>query len=207
MSVGNIQNLEAQAAFVAGAGQVVRLDIAQLLATHGASVVINDYVEVRARSMADQIGLRELCVAASARISEVAFPTGIGFDAELTRRVSEVALAQANQHDVVELHDAFTVQESHYVEVIGFCGPGQGVGLLKNGALNFDGQFAITPSGVQVAMGHPLGPTGIGHIGEITMTLSSKTGARQRPGCSTGASAHGRSRSGRLCPRATTQLH
>lgn len=207
MSVGNIQNLEAQVAFVAGAGQVVGLDIAQLLATHGASGVINDYAEVRARSIADQIGLREVCVAASAPISEVAFPTGIGFDAELTRRVSEMAVAQADQHDVVELHDAFTAQESHYVEVMGICGPGQAVGLLKNGTLNFDGQFAINPSGELVAMDHPLGPTGVGRIGAITSQLRGEAGARQRSGCSTGTGAHGRSLSSRLCPRAAPQLN
>ncbi|WP_342132370.1 SDR family NAD(P)-dependent oxidoreductase [Hydrogenophaga sp. OTU3427] len=55
MSVGNILNLEGQVALVTGAGQGVGLGIAQMLAAHGASVAINDYVEERARGMADQI--------------------------------------------------------------------------------------------------------------------------------------------------------
>lgn len=133
---------------------------------------------------------RAVRVAASAAISEVVYPPGVGFDAELTRRVSEMALAQAGaragQLDVIELHDAFAVEELHYVEAMGICGPGQAVRLLKEGAFDIGGQVAVNPSGGLIAMGHPIGPTGVGQIGEITMQLRGEAGARQQPGATLG---------------------
>ncbi len=135
-------------------------------------------------------GSRAVRVAASAAISEIAYPPGVGFDAELTRRVSEMALTQAGirpgELDVVELHDAFTVEELHYVEAMGICGPGQAVRLLEEGALDIGGQVAVNPSGGLIAMGHPIGPTGVGQIGEITMQLRGEAGARQQPGAKRG---------------------
>jgi acetyl-CoA acetyltransferase len=81
--------------------------------------------------------------------------------------------------DIVELHDAFTIEELHYIEAIGICKPGEAVRLLKDGAFNIGGQCAISPSGGLIAMGHPIGPTGAGQIGEITLQLRGEAGSRQ----------------------------
>jgi acetyl-CoA acetyltransferase len=37
-----------------------------------------------------------------------------------------------------------------------------------------------------IAMGHPLGPTGIGQIGELALQLRHEAGARQQPGARIG---------------------
>ncbi|KAB7545365.1 hypothetical protein ET532_025150 [Verminephrobacter sp. Larva24] len=83
--------------------------------------------------------------------------------------------------DVIELHDAFTVEELEYLEAIGVCGHGQAAGLLKEGAFDIGGRCAVSPSGGLIGMGHPIGPTGIGQIVEITRQLRGEAGVRQHP--------------------------
>ena len=51
--------------------------------------------------------------------------------------------------------------------------------------------FVRTPAGSvlgdnQQAMGHPVGPTGIGQVGEITRQLRGEAGARQHKNAKTG---------------------
>lgn len=126
---------------------------------------------------------RAVRVTASVGRSERVYPPGVGFDAALTRETVELALAEAKRTpgdlDIIELHDAFTVEELHYIESIGLCAEGQGIAMLKDGALDIGGRCAVNPSGGLIAMGHPIGPTGIGQIGEITMQLRGEAGARQ----------------------------
>lgn len=133
---------------------------------------------------------RAIRVTASATVSETVFPPEVGFDAELTKRVSEMAMAQAGVKpanlDLIELHDAFTIEELHYLEAMGVCGPGEAVRLLKEGAFDIGGQVAVNSSGGLIAMGHPIGPTGVGQIGEIAMQLRGEAGARQHAGAKVG---------------------
>ena len=88
--------------------------------------------------------------------------------------------------DLVELHDAFTVEELEYVEAMSLCAEGDAVRQLKAGAFDIGGRCAVNPSGGLIAMGHPIGPTGIGQIGEIVLQLRGEAGARQQPGARTG---------------------
>jgi acetyl-CoA acetyltransferase len=133
---------------------------------------------------------RAIRVTASVGRSERVYPAGIGFDAALTRETAEIALAQAKLQpedlDIIELHDAFTVEELHYIESIGLCPEGHGVGMLKDGALDIGGRCAVNPSGGLIAMGHPIGPTGIGQIGEIAKQLRGEAGERQHPNARVG---------------------
>jgi len=125
---------------------------------------------------------RAIRVTASAAASEGA-GAHAGADAAITKDTIADALKQARlapqNVDVLELHDAFTVEELHYVEAMGVCKPGQAIHLLKEGAFDIGGQMAVNPSGGLIAMGHPIGPTGIGQIGEITLQLRGEAGARQ----------------------------
>src|SRR5207302_1134893 len=79
---------------------------------------------------------RAVHVIASASRSEAPCGT-VNFDVALTQRTTEEAYAQAgispSEVDVVELHDAFTIEELLYVEAMGFCGEGEAVGLLAAG--------------------------------------------------------------------------
>ena len=98
----------------------------------------------------------------------------------MSRAIAEAQLVP-NDLDVIELHDAFTVEELLYAEATGICSPGEFIPMLKEGAWDIGGKCAISPSGGLIAMGHPVGPTGVGQIGEIVRQLRGEAGARQQP--------------------------
>ena len=82
-----------------------------------------------------RIGLdlnRAVQVASSAAMSEMVSPQGPGGDVSLTQMTTAIALHDANvkpeQLDVVELHDAFSIEEFQYLEAMGVCAPGQALG-------------------------------------------------------------------------------
>jgi acetyl-CoA acetyltransferase len=112
------------------------------------------------------------------------------FDAALTRETTTQALADAGitaaELDVIELHDAFTVEELLYVEAMGLCPEGHAADALEAGEFDVGGRIAISPSGGLLSMGHPIGPTGIGQICEIVTQLRGEAGARQHAGARTG---------------------
>ncbi|MEK6193539.1 MAG: thiolase family protein, partial [Deltaproteobacteria bacterium] len=45
---------------------------------------------------------------------------------------------------------------------------------------------ALSPSGGLLSMGHPIGPTGVGQIAEVTRQLRGEAGDRQQPNARTG---------------------
>ena len=136
---------------------------------------------------------RAVRVASSAGRSQRVYDDATRYDAMLTEETAAIALKEAqiapSQLDVVELHDAFTVEEVEYVEAMGLCPDGQAVPQLKEGAFDIGGRCAVSPSGGLISMGHPIGPTGVGQIGEITRQLRGEAGPRQHPGART-ALAH-----------------
>jgi acetyl-CoA acetyltransferase len=101
--------------------------------------------------------------------------------ADTARRTFEQAGIGPDDIDVVEMHDAFTIEELLYLEAMGFCDEGQAAPLLDAGAWDVGGRCAVSPSGGLLAMGHPLGPTGTGQIVEITRQLRGEAGVRQQP--------------------------
>jgi len=133
---------------------------------------------------------RAVRVASSAARSQHLYDDATRYDAMLTQETAGIALAQAQisatELDVVELHDAFTVEEVEYVEAMGLCPDGQAVPMLKEGAFDIAGRCAVSPSGGLISMGHPIGPTGVGQIGEITRQLRGEAGPRQHPSARTG---------------------
>jgi acetyl-CoA acetyltransferase len=115
---------------------------------------------------------------------------GENFDAALTRETTADALSDAgvsaDQLDVVELHDAFTVEELLYIEAIGLAQPGQAASMLAEGQFDIGGRVAVSTSGGLLSMGHPIGPTGAGQVCEIVTQLRNEAGPRQHPGARTG---------------------
>lgn len=82
---------------------------------------------------------------------------------------------------LVELHDAFTIEEIYVAEQLGLCPEGQGGKLVEEGATAINGRIPINTSGGLLAMGHPLGPTGVGQIAEIYWQMRGEAGKRQIP--------------------------
>jgi acetyl-CoA acetyltransferase len=132
---------------------------------------------------------RSVRVLASVARSETVYRNE-NFDAALTRETAAQALRDANltpdDLDVIELHDAFTVEELLYIEAMGISSPGKAARDLENGDFDIGGRVAVSASGGLLAMGHPIGPTGVGQICEITTQLRGEAGGRQHPGARIG---------------------
>ena len=88
--------------------------------------------------------------------------------------------------DLVEVHDAFTVNELLYSDALGFSKPGEAVKLLEDGDFEVDGKIPLNISGGLISRGHPLGPSGIAQIVEVTHQLQGRGGARQVEGAKLG---------------------
>jgi acetyl-CoA acetyltransferase len=129
--------------------------------------------------------VRPIQVVSSAASSQRAASDPARHDVELTEVTVKKALIDAHVQprdlDVIEVHDAFTIEEIEYLEAIDYCEPGQAIPMLKAGVFDIGGECAVSPSGGLIGMGHPLGPTGIGQIGEIVRQLRHEAGPRQQP--------------------------
>jgi acetyl-CoA acetyltransferase len=140
-----------------------------------------------------QLGLameRSVHVLASVSRSERLYGPGENWDVALTRETTEQAYEEAGisaeQLDVVELHDAFTIEEIMYAEAMGLSLPGRAAVDITAGKFDIGGRCALSPSGGLLSMGHPIGPTGVGQIAEVTRQLRGEAGDRQQPNARTG---------------------
>lgn len=124
-------------------------------------------------------------VASSERVADDDVAPDVPPIVEMVRSSAASALEAANvaarDLDLVELHDAFSVEELLYAEAIGVCAPGAAAHDLRSGATAIGGRCAINASGGLIGMGHPLGPTGIGQIAEIARQLRGEALERQHP--------------------------
>ena len=132
---------------------------------------------------------RAVRVRSSVLRSETFYGT-CNFDAALTGETAAVALQRAgvtaDDVDLVELHDAFTVEELLYLEAMEMCKPGQAASALAAGEFDIGGRVAVNTSGGLLSMGHPIGPTRVGQIAELTTQLRGEAGQRQHPGARVG---------------------
>jgi acetyl-CoA acetyltransferase len=101
----------------------------------------------------------------------------------LTQLCAHMAYEQAGVDpedlDLIELHDAFTIEEIVYAESLGLCPRGGGGHLVEEGVTALTGNHVINSSGGLLSMGHPLGPTGVGQIAEILWQMRGECNARQ----------------------------
>ena len=133
---------------------------------------------------------RAVRVAASVTRTEGLYDAGVGIDAALTAETGSAAFHQAgldpSDVDVLEVHDAFAIEELLYAEALGLCSPGEAASLIESGEFDIGGRCALSPSGGLLAMGHPIGPTGTGQIVEVTRQLRGEAGSRQQRGAQIG---------------------
>lgn len=166
-------------------GALTRLQCCPIGEGAAAAIIVSD------RAI-DELGLRSeraVRVRSSALKSETYYGTE-NFDAALTAETTAAALAAAgsgiDEVDLIELHDAFTIEELLYVEAMGACKPGQAAAALSAGEFDIGGRVAVNTSGGLLSMGHPIGPTGVGQIAELTTQLRGEAGDRQHPGARIG---------------------
>lgn len=111
-------------------------------------------------------------------------------DPAVTRHTVEAAMhlasVRAEDLDVVEVHDAFAVEELDYIEAIGLAEPGTAGDLVARGEFDIGGRVAVSPSGGLLSRGHPGGATGLAQIAEIVEQLRGAAGQRQQPNAAIG---------------------
>lgn len=106
---------------------------------------------------------------------------------ELTARdVYEDAGLGPADIDLVQIHDAFSVEEIEYYESLGFAKPGEGERLIDEGATTIGGRIPFSTDGGLLSRGHPLGPTGLAQIWETVVQLRGAAGPRQVEGARVG---------------------
>ncbi|KWX57575.1 thiolase family protein [Mycobacterium sp. NAZ190054] len=135
---------------------------------------------------------RRRCVRVRAAVHQTQphFDDAVGNEEEaVTRAAAREAYEQSaigpDGLDIVELHDAFSVEEPMYLEAMGVCAEGKALHDLAHGALDIGGRVAVSPSGGLLAMGHPVGPTGIGQVCESVRQLRGEATGRQHANANT----------------------
>tara|TARA_B100001540_G_scaffold42746_1_gene37976 strand:+ start:1087 stop:2235 length:1149 start_codon:yes stop_codon:yes gene_type:complete len=128
---------------------------------------------------------RAVRIIGSATRTEGLYGEGVGIDAALTSETGADAFEEAgiepSDLDVLEVHDAFAIEELLYAEALGLCKTGEAASLIESGYFDIGGQCALSPSGGLLAMGHPIGPTGVGQVVEVTRQLRGEAERRQQP--------------------------
>jgi len=89
----------------------------------------------------------------------------------------EMAGESADDVNVAEIHDCFTVMGAIGAEVIGKADYGRGAAYWVDGKAAPDGECGINTSGGLIAKGHPVGATGLAMIGWATWQLLGKVPA------------------------------
>jgi acetyl-CoA C-acetyltransferase len=89
----------------------------------------------------------------------------------------EMAGASADDINVAEIHDCFTVMGGIGTEVIGKAESGRGLAYWRDGKAAATGECGINTSGGLIAKGHPIGASGVAMVGWATWQLLGKVPA------------------------------
>ena len=113
-------------------------------------------------------------------LSERKSLTSLASVVEASRRAYKKAGITAQDIDVAEIHDCFSIAEAIATEDLGFSARGKGATDIMNGKHTLGtGKIITNSSGGLKACGHPVGATGIKQIVEIVEQLRGEGGRRQ----------------------------
>lgn len=156
-------------------------DCSQVSDGGAAMVVVSDAGLAKlGKSPSDAIALRALAHTTGNLWSDDD-PTRLNTTAAAAERAYRAAGISADDVDVAEVHDCFTVTELLMTEALGFAGAGQGAALLREGRTAIDGDIPINTGGGLVGFGHPVGATGIKQVVEIWRQMKGKCEGYQMP--------------------------
>jgi acetyl-CoA acetyltransferase len=105
--------------------------------------------------------------------------------ADAARRAYEAAGVGPEDVDVAYVHDSWINEELEYYEQLGLCAPGEAEKLVEEGTTALGGRKPVNVDGGLVARGHPIGPTGLAQVHEISLQLRGRAGKRQVEGATT----------------------
>jgi acetyl-CoA C-acetyltransferase len=98
----------------------------------------------------------------------------------------QMAGVKAQDIDVAEVHDCFTIAEIMAYEDLGFCAKGEGGAFISDRRSYIGGDVAVNVDGGLKAKGHPIGATGVSMAYEIVKQLRSESDERQVPDAQVG---------------------
>ena len=98
---------------------------------------------------------------------------------DTSRAVYEEAGVGPKDIDLVQVHDAFAIEELEYYELLGLCKEGEAEKCIERGDFELGGRVPVSTDGGLIARGHPGGPTGLAQIWETTLQLRGEAGKRQ----------------------------
>jgi acetyl-CoA C-acetyltransferase len=87
----------------------------------------------------------------------------------------------ANEVDLMEVHDCFSITELVLMEDLGFSAAGRAVHDVLDGRYDRDGDIPCQMDGGLKCFGHPIGATGLRMAYEIYLQLLGRAGERQLP--------------------------
>lgn len=153
----------------------------------GAAALVLTSLE-NARKFTDSpVTIAASCVATD-RVSLYQRPDITTFEAsrKASGQAYEAAGVKAEDVDVLEVHDAFSVLGIMALEDLGFASKGSGARLVKDGVCARDGRLPTNTFGGLKARGHPVGASGMYQLAELALQLSNKAGKCQVPKASVG---------------------
>lgn len=110
--------------------------------------------------------------------------------AKMTQDTATAVYAEAGIEpkdlDLVQVHDAFAIEELLYYELLGLCREGESEAAVDRGDFEMGGRIPVSTDGGLIARGHPGGPTGLAQIWETVLQLRGEAGARQVDGARIG---------------------
>ncbi len=92
--------------------------------------------------------------------------------------------------DLAEVYDLSTAMELDWYEQLGFCGPGEAEGLLRDGHTSIGGRLPVNPSGGLGAFGEAVPAQALAQVCELVWQLRGQAGRRQVTGARVGITAN-----------------
>jgi acetyl-CoA C-acetyltransferase len=105
--------------------------------------------------------------------------TGLRVAQQASQQAYKMAGITAEDVDVAEVHDCFTIAEMMAYEDLGFAAPGEGKDLIRSKETYKEGRIPVNVDGGLLSKGHPIGATGGSQIRTIVLQLRGEAGDMQ----------------------------
>ena len=153
----------------------------------GAAVVILSAAEVAKRFTDTPVYIRGLGQASDAMsLHDRADLTTLRATRVAAEQAYGMAGVSADDIDVADVHDCFTIAEVMATEDLGFFPRGEGGRAAVEGRTALDGDRPVNPDGGLKAKGHPVGATGAAMTYEMFLQLRGEAGRHQVEGAEVG---------------------
>jgi acetyl-CoA C-acetyltransferase len=144
--------------------------------------------EERAKALSDHPVWLDGMGCATASMSVLRRPSLVGLPSAEKAAADAYKMAgiTADDVEVAEVHDCFTIAELMAYEDLGFCRKGEAGPFIADRQAYIGGKVAVNVDGGLKAKGHPIGATGVSMTYEIARQLRDECGERQVPDAAVG---------------------